>query len=76
MIILMKHTYLPALILAFCNISFASPAYRTVYYVKDHLGSTRVVVDRKDGSVLETRSYDPLGEIMPDYCSHVLTTSL
>jgi hypothetical protein len=33
------------------------------------LGNVRVVVDRKDGSVQETRSYDPLGELMPDYCS-------
>jgi RHS repeat-associated protein len=43
--------------------------------MKDHLGSTRVVVDRKDGSVQETRSYDPLGELMPDYCSQKAGTN-
>lgn len=41
----------------------------TLYYIKDHLGSTRVVVDREDGSAVETRNYDPMGELMPALCS-------
>lgn len=34
------------------------------YYLKDHLGSTRAVVDN-NGNVLETFDYYPFGLLMP-----------
>jgi RHS repeat-associated protein len=38
---------------------------KTYLYLKDHLGSTRVVIERETGNVIETRSYYPYGKQMP-----------
>ena len=47
------------------NASGNTTAYHPLYYLTDHLGSVRAVVDGDTGSVIETNDYYPFGKRIP-----------